>query len=48
LELFEPGPEVLDPVVRALLDELRALDPNSLSPIEALALLDKLAKRAKI
>jgi len=48
LQLFEPDPDVLDPAVKALLDDLRALDPNSLSPLEALALLDKLAKRAKL
>ena len=48
LQLFEPGPDVLDPAVKALLDDLRALDPNALSPLEALALLDKLAKRAKL
>jgi DNA mismatch repair protein MutS len=48
LELFEPDPDVLDPAVKALLDELRTLDPNGLSPIEALAVLDKLAKKAKL
>ena len=48
LELFEPNADILDPAVKALLDELRALNPDSLTPLEALALLDKLVKRAKL
>ncbi|MCY3023627.1 MAG: DNA mismatch repair protein MutS [Planctomycetota bacterium] len=48
MELFEPDPEVLDPAIKVLLDELRAVDPNALTPVEALALLDKLVKRAKV
>jgi DNA mismatch repair protein MutS len=47
MQLFEPGPEALDPAVQALLVELRALDPQALTPLQALAALDRLVRRAK-
>jgi len=48
LELFEPDAQMLDPAVKQLLDDLRALNPESLTPMEALGLLDRLVKRAKL
>ncbi|MCZ7647158.1 MAG: DNA mismatch repair protein MutS [Planctomycetota bacterium] len=45
--LFEPTPEEVDPRVKALLDELRGLNPNALTPLDALAKLAELIKKAK-
>jgi len=47
LDLFDPTPDQIEPGVRELLDQLRAMDANALSPMEALNLLDRLIKRAK-
>ena len=47
LQLFEPGPELLDPAVKAVLDEVRSLDPNSMTPLQALDTVEKLVKKAK-
>jgi DNA mismatch repair protein MutS len=48
LDLFEADAAMLEPAVKALLDELRALDTDGLTPKDALALLDKLVKKAKL
>jgi DNA mismatch repair protein MutS len=47
LLLFEPGELHIEPSVKALLDDLRGLDPNRLTPMEAMALLDQLVRKAK-
>jgi DNA mismatch repair protein MutS len=47
LLLFEPSAEDVDPQVKALLDQLRAVNPDSLTPMEALAKLADLVKRAR-
>jgi DNA mismatch repair protein MutS len=47
LLLFEPSAGEMDPRVKALLDELRALNPDALSPLEALAKLAELVKKAR-
>ncbi|MCW8129075.1 MAG: DNA mismatch repair protein MutS [Planctomycetota bacterium] len=45
--LFEPTEKEIDPRVKELLDDLRGTDANALSPIQALAKLDELVKKAK-
>lgn len=45
--LFEPTEKEIDPRVKELLDALRATDANALTPMQALAKLDELVKRAK-
>lgn len=47
LLLFEPNPMDIDPAVLAVLDELRAVDVNALTPLDALTRLAELVKRAK-
>ena len=47
LTLFEPDAEHLDPTVKEVLDDLRSADPHQMTPMEAIALLDKLIKKAK-
>jgi DNA mismatch repair protein MutS len=47
LQLFEPNAEQLEPAVKQLLDEVRLLDPQSMTPLDALNALDKLVKKAK-
>jgi DNA mismatch repair protein MutS len=47
LLLFEPSAGEMDPRVKALLDELRAVNPDALSPMEALAKLAELVKKAR-
>jgi DNA mismatch repair protein MutS len=45
--LFEPSAEQIDPAVKGVLDALRALDPQSMTPLEALTKLDEIAKKAR-
>ena len=45
--LFEPDARQLDPQVKALLDEIRALDPHGMTPLEALTALDRLVRAAQ-
>lgn len=45
--LFEPTEKEIDPRVKLLLDELRGTDANALTPLQALAKLDELVKKAK-
>jgi DNA mismatch repair protein MutS len=47
LQLFDPEPEDIDTEVKALLDELREQSPESLTPVQALAALDKLVRKAR-
>jgi len=47
LSLFEPDEEMIDPLAREVLDALRTTDPQRLTPLDALALLDKLARLAQ-
>lgn len=47
LLLFDPNPMEIDPAVQQVLDELRAVDANALSPMDALQKLADLARRAK-
>ena len=47
LLLFEPTSAEIEPRVKALLDELRGLNPDGLTPLEALAKLAELARKAK-
>ncbi len=47
LQLFEPETEDIDSDVKALLDEIRETAPDTLTPIQALAALDKLVKKAR-
>jgi DNA mismatch repair protein MutS len=47
LLLFEPSAAEIEPNVKALLDELRALDPHGLTPMDALAKLAELVRKAK-
>jgi DNA mismatch repair protein MutS len=47
LQLFEPVEDEIDPEVKALLDQIRSLDPHAITPLEALAKLDELVKKAK-
>jgi DNA mismatch repair protein MutS len=47
LLLFEPSAAEIEPRVKALLDELRALNPEGLTPLDALAKLAELARKAK-
>jgi DNA mismatch repair protein MutS len=47
LLLFEPSAGEMDPRVKALLDELRAVNPDALSPMEALAKLAELVRKAR-
>lgn len=47
MTLFEPSADHLDPTVKEVLDDLRAADPHQMTPMEAIALLDKLIKKAK-
>ena len=47
LQLFEPAGEDIDANVKALLDEIREMAPDTLTPMQALAALDKLVKRAR-
>ena len=42
LQLFEP-----DPAIQALLEQLRGVDAQKMTPMEALAMLDKLGRKAK-
>jgi len=48
LMLFEPQPEQLEPKVKELLDSLRELDPQSMTPLQAIAKLDEIAKKARM
>lgn len=45
--MAEPAPAPLDPGAAAVLDQLRALDPDALTPREALDLVYNLAELAK-
>ncbi|MBE7466515.1 MAG: DNA mismatch repair protein MutS [Planctomycetes bacterium] len=45
--LFEPTAEEIDPRVKQLLDKLRGLNPDAVTPLDALALLADLIKQAK-
>jgi DNA mismatch repair protein MutS len=47
MTLFEPDAETIDPVVKEILDDLRSADPHQMTPMEAMALLDKLIQKAK-
>jgi DNA mismatch repair protein MutS len=47
LFLFEPDELALEPEVKDILDEIRATDPHSLSPLEAINRLDHLVRKAK-
>ena len=47
MQLFEPEAADIDPGVKALIDELRAVDPHAITPMQALALLEKLVKQAQ-
>jgi len=48
LMLFEPQPEQLEPKVKELLEALRDLDPQSMTPLQAIAKLDEIAKKARM
>jgi DNA mismatch repair protein MutS len=47
LQLFEPGAEQIEPEVKQLLDDVRAMNPQSMTPLDALNALDKLVRTAK-
>ena len=47
LMLFEPTPNEIDPRVKCLLDDLRRIDPNGLTPLQALQKLVELVRNAK-
>ena len=47
MQLFEPSAEAIDPAVKELLEQVRTLDPHSMTPLEALSALDRLVRKAK-
>ncbi len=47
LLLFEPSEIQIDPSVKSLLDDIRSMDPTNLTPMESMAMLDKLVKKAR-
>jgi len=46
LQLFDPDSAAIDPAVKGILDQLRTIDPHQMTPLDALAALDKLVKKA--
>ena len=47
LELFEPAADVMEPSVREILEQLRALNPQGMTPLDALATLDRLVNKSR-
>ena len=44
ISIFEPGPAEVDPEIIAVVERLRGLDPNSMTPMEALTELARLRR----